>query len=421
MNMHAAPQLTPAETALIDAFGARLSLLPGDSAVMLKRDVAIERIKAGLPTRRVEAWHYTDLRRLLTNVPIHDDTAKAMPVAPLVEGSAIFPVLNGAVGKAPTVDGVTARPIAEKLVDGSIAPALDRQGDDDTIGALNAAFVADGWFIDIADGTKLEAPLELQNMQAGGQAHARLAVRIGNEVSATVVERQAGTGAALVSSVSNVTVGDGAELTWIIVQEQPEGATHLGQFNAWIGKDAKLTLFFLNAGGRLVRQEIRVVTKGEGADFKLRGVNLLAGDSHTDVTMVLDHAVPHTASTEIVRNVVTGKARGVFQGRINVHQIAQKTDAKMACNTLLLSDEGEFSTKPELEIFADDVACGHGATVTEIEKTYLFYLMSRGIEEKTARGLLVKAFVAEVIEGLDDEKLVDALEAKLDDWFATHG
>ena len=137
--------------------------------------------------------------------------------------------------------------------------------------------------------------------------------------------------------------------------------------------------------------------------------------------MVLDHTVPHTGSRELIRNIVTGRARGVFQGRINVHQPAQKTDAKMACNTLLLSDDGEFSTKPELEIFADDVQCGHGATVTEIDHNHLFYLMSRGIDEKTARGLLVKAFLAEVIEELDNEQVVDALEARLDHWFVTHG
>jgi Fe-S cluster assembly protein SufD len=119
--------------------------------------------------------------------------------------------------------------------------------------------------------------------------------------------------------------------------------------------------------------------------------------------------------------VVTGRAKGVFQGMIRVAKDAQKTDAKMACNTLLLSDDGEFSTKPELEIFADDVVCGHGATVTEIDRDHLFYLMARGIDEKTARGLLVEAFVAEVIEELDDEAVVEALEEKLHAWFATHG
>jgi Fe-S cluster assembly protein SufD len=421
MNIHAAPQLTPAETALVDAFGERLSLLPGDGAVMVKRDNAIEQIKAGLPTKRIESWHYTDLRRLLTSVPAYDGTVEAKPVAPLIAGSSVLPVLNGVAGKAAAIDGVVMTPAAEKLTDGSFAPALEPHGNDDAIGALNAALVADGWFVDIADGTKLEAPIELQNLQAGGQVHARLAVRVGNDAKATVVERQTGTGGALVSSVSNIVVGDDAELIWIVVQQQPDNATHLGQFNAWIGKNAKLTLFVMNAGGKLVRQEIRVTTKGEGSDFQLRGVNLLSGDTHTDVTMVLDHAVPHTGSRELVRNVVTGKARGVFQGRINVHQYAQKTDAKMACNTLLLSDDGEFSTKPELEIFADDVICGHGATVTEIDGSHLFYLMARGIDEKTARGLLVKAFVAEVIEELEDETIVEALEAILDDWFAEHG
>jgi len=422
MKMHTQPPRTPAETALIDAFGERLSLLPGDGAVMLQRDDAIEAIKEGLPTRRVEAWHYTDLRRLLNAVPDFDPSALAKAVAPIIENSVVLPVLNGVSGaKVPAIEGVTIERLSEKLIDGSVAEGLSRYGADDAIGALNTAFVADGYFVDVAEGIALERPLELQNVQAGGQAHVRLLARFGKDARATVVERQTGDGAALVSSVSQLVLEDGAEVTWLIIQEQPETATHLAQFKAYIGRNAKLTLFVMNAGGKLVRQEVVVRTTGEGADFKLRGINLLAGDSHSDVTMVLDHAVPHTSSTEIVRNVVTGKARGVFQGRINVHQPAQKTNAKMACNTLLLSDDGEFSTKPELEIFADDVVCGHGATVTEINHNHLFYLMARGIEEKTARGLLVKAFVAEVIEELEDEAFVDALEERLDGWFAAHG
>ncbi|KUM28128.1 ABC transporter ATP-binding protein [Mesorhizobium loti] len=426
MNMHAQPQRTLAETALINAFGERLSLLPGDGAVMVKRDDAIEAIKHGLPTRRLESWHYTDLRRLLTKVPAFEADAVAKALEPVLDGASVLPVLNGvSSAKLPEIEGVTVQRLSEKLTDGSVAPGLDTYGADDAIGALNTAFVADGYFVDIADGTELEKPIELQNLQSGGQSHVRLLTRVGAGAKAVIVERQAGeggeSGEALVSSVAQLVLDEGAEVTWLIVQEQPDTATHLAQFKAHIGKDAKLTLFVMNAGGKLVRQEVVVRTTGEGADFKLRGINLLAGDTHTDTTMVLDHTVPHTTSTEVMRNVVTGKARGVFQGRINVHQYAQKTNAKMACNTLLLSDDGEFSTKPELEIFADDVVCGHGATVTEIDHNHLFYLMARGIDEKTARGLLVKAFVAEVIEELDDEALVDALEARLDGWFLTHG
>lgn len=422
MNMHTQPQRTPAEAALVDTFDERLSLLPGDGAVMVKRDAAIEAVKAGLPTRRVESWHYTDFRRMLTTVPSYDQTAQAVAVEPALPGATVLAILNGvSAKKLPEIDGVTITRLEDKLSDGSFAPAMELRGSDDAIGAINAAFVADGYFVDIAPGAELAAPLELQNIQAGGQAHVRLPVRVGAGAKATIVERQTGTGAALVSSVGHLLIGEGADVTYLIVQEQPDDATHLGQFNADIGANAKLTLFVMNAGGKLVRQEIRVKASGEGGYFTLRGVNLLAGDTHTDVTMVLDHAVPHTGSTEVIRNIVTGKARGVFQGRINVFQHAQKTDAKMACNTLLLSDDGEFSTKPELEIFADDVACGHGATVTEINRDHLFYLMARGVDEKSARGLLVKAFLAEVIEELEQESLVDALEARLDDWFATHG
>jgi Fe-S cluster assembly protein SufD len=422
MNIQASQTRTAAETALVETFAARLPALPGDASVIAKRKEAIAALQArGLPNRKIEAWHYTDLRRLLTVVPDFGAKGGAEATAPLLEGSAVLPILNGKAGKAPSIGGVTTVPAAEKMADGSFAPALEPATESDAIGAINAALAADGWFLDIAAGAAAAAPIELQSVQAGGQVHTRLAARIGEGARATVVERHLGTGEALASSVTNVVVGDDAELRWLIVQEQPGGATHLGQFNAWIGRNARLTLFVMNLGGKLVRQEIRVDAKGEGGAFTLRGVNLLAGSTHCDVTMVLDHSAPETNSTEVIRNIVTGKAEGAFQGQIRVAQQAQKTDAKMACNTLLLSDEGGFSVKPELEIFADDVVCGHGATVAEIDRNSLFYLMARGIDEKTARGLLVKAFLAEVIEGLEDEPIVEALEAKLDGWFAEHG
>ena len=422
MNMQAKPTPTAAEAALVEAFTERLSDLPGDAAVMVRRDDAVERIKAGLPNRRVEAWHYTDLRRLLAAVPDFDPAVKLAPLAPLVEGSTVLATLNGVgAAAAPAVDGVTFGRLPDMLADGSFAPALQPQDAADAIGAINVAFVADGHFVEIDEDAVVERPIELQNLMGTGQSHVRFPVRVGARARATIVERQAGDAAGFTTSVSNVTVGDGAELTWVIVQEETAGANYLGQFNATIGKDAKLTLFIMNAGGKLVRQEVRVAAEGEECEFRLRGVNLLAGDTHCDVTMVLDHLGYGATSTEIVRNIVLDKAQGVFQGQIRVAREAQKTDAKMACNTLLLSDEGEFSIKPELEIFADDVACGHGATVAEIDGNHLFYLMARGVPEKEARGLLVKAFLAEVIEELTDEALVEALEQRLDGWFAEHG
>ncbi|KFB09907.1 Fe-S cluster assembly protein SufD [Nitratireductor basaltis] len=421
MNIQTPVKHTPAEEALIASYGARAADLPGDGSVTLKRDNAVELLKRGLPTRKVEAWHYTDLRRLLSQVPSFDPSASVETIEPLLAGSDVLVVANGFANRDIALEQVSVSTVADKLSDGSLAELLGTAGDDDTVSAINSALVSDGYVIDIEAGCEVERPIELQNLQAGGQAHARFVVKAGAGAKATIVERQTGSGEALVSSIAHLDVADGAEITWIIVQEQPENVSNLGQLNLTIGSNAKATVFIMNAGGKLVRQELRIAAKGEGSDFRLRGVNLLSGETHTDVTMVLDHIAPGTESTETIRNVVTGKAEGVFQGQIRVDREAQKTDAKMACNTLLLSDEGSFSAKPELEIFADDVACGHGATVAEIDENHLFYLMARGIDEKTARGLLVKAFLAEVIEELDDEALIEALEAKLDAWFAEHG
>ena len=255
-------------------------------------------------------------------MPAYDAANNARPIEALIAGSTVLPVLNGvAASRTMSIEGVTVQRLEEKLQDGSFAPALELRGADDAIGALNAAFVADGFFLDIADGAAPQSPIELQNVQDGGQTHVRFPVRVGAGAKATIVERQTGSGDALVSSVSHLLIGDDAEIVWLIVQDQPDGATHFGQFNASLGKNARLTLFVMNAGGKLVRQEIRVAAAGEGSTFTLRGVNLLSGDTHTDVTMELDHTAPHTNSTEVVRNIVTGRAHGVFQGRINVHQI----------------------------------------------------------------------------------------------------
>lgn len=422
MNIQTARPRTTAESALIDTFGEKMGNLPGNPDVVNARDTALEALKIqGLPSRRIESWHYTDFRTLLKNIAPFEVAAGTRAEAPLLAGSLVVATSNGIALPAKAIDGVSLEKVSDLLASGEAVASLATRGADDAVGQINAAYVTDGWALSIADDTQLDTLIELQNTQKSGQGHVRFPARFGANVKATIIERQTGGAAnAFSTSVSHVTVGDGAEIIWIIVRQFGDTSTQLAQFNATIGKDAKLTLYVINAGGKLIRQEVHVDVKGEDSNFQLRGLNLLDGDSHTDVTMTVGHLVENTQSTEIVRNVVTGRARGVFQGMIRVAQIAQKTDARMACNTLLISDEAEFDAKPELEIFADDVACGHGATVTEIDSDHLFYLMARGIPEGTARGLLVKAFIAEIIEELEDEPLVEALEAILGDWLTTH-
>lgn len=415
MNVIAQIPRSPAETALIDRYVERLGDLPGHPEVSRARDAAVEALKAdGLPTRRVESWHYTDLKSLLRNLPPSGETPQRL--APVIEGALVLSVVDGVAEKATGAEGMAATRYAEALMQAGAAKRLTPFGRDDAIGRINAALVSDGLSLSVEGAP--DKPVEIQ-LRSGGEAHARIVADFAANAKATIIERHAGEGFA--TTVCDLALGDGADIVWVLLQERSDKAVHLGQLNAALGKDAKLNLFIVNEGGKLVRQEVHARAAGEGAEFRLRGVDLLAGDSHVDVTMTLSHDVPHTASTAVVRNIVTGRANGAFQGMIKVARPAQKTDARMACNTLLLSDEGGFSAKPELEIFADDVACGHGATVTEIDRNHLFYLMARGVPERDARGLLVKAFVAEIIEELEDESLVEALEHRLDRWSSAHG
>lgn len=424
MNIQMTNRLTAAETALIEAYNEQMGSLPGNGAVAGTRDRLLDDLKtSGLPTRRVESWHYTDLRTLLRAVPTANAVAPTIePIASLIEGAQVLPVLQGAAAPSVSVDGAEVSSFADTLVSGAAAQSLTARDKDDAIGKINGSFVRDGYQINVPAGATVDAPIELQALHGAGQVHTRFPVTFGAGSRATIIERHRSvTGeAAFVSSISDLTLEEGADVVWVILQEQGADDTHLGQIRVRFAAEAKLKLFVVNVGGKLVRQEMRIDVEGEGSELILRGVNLLGQETHTDVTLVLGHNVPHTSSTEIIRNVVFDRARGVFQGMIRVAPDAQKTDAKMACNTLLLTDDGEFSVKPELEIFADDVVCGHGATVTDIDKNHLYYLRSRGIPENVARAMLVNAFVAEIVEELEDEKLVEALESVISTWLEKH-
>lgn len=409
MSLSKTQPRTAAELTLIDRAETRLSNETSREALEVLRT-------EGLPSRRVEAWHYTDLRALLGRVNVQDGEQKpAQPsyLTPLLPHSLVVELDRPAAGN----DVASGLKVSEGK---RVAPwnktvnHLDRGID--TIRVLNEAMEAKGVDIEVASGLVLATPVELrpESNSTGGQSYANVAAGAGS--SATFVERAPPASAGAVSTaVYTLDIGDGADVLWIIVQEKGSDESHLGQLNVTLRADAKLRLFVLNAGGAVVRQEVHAVTEGEGADIKIRGVNLLDEGQHIDVTTTLNHNVAHTTSTEIFRNVVLG-GHGVFQGMIRVAKGAQKTDARLACNTLLLSDDGDFSAKPELEIFADDVQCGHGATAGEINADHLFYLMSRGIPEARARSLLVKAFVGEVVEELEDETIVEALETRIDAW-----
>ena len=379
----------------------------------------------GLPTRRVEAWHYTDLRRLLKHVPARAERLSAEDAKAAAGG---YPRVIPAI-RLPLFDGQYLEDFADELPAGcSVSRYNGANGSsyskDDAIGLLQGLMGAEGVQIEIGDGVTIDMPIGMPhtstNAAYSGIAHS---VSVGKGAKVSLIERYLSPDdiGAQVNAISHLNVGEGADVTWVIIQEHGDDATHLAQLHVSLATSSKLTIIMLNCGGKLVRQEINVAVEGENSELNVLGVNLVGGTSHVDVTTKMIHSVEDTASTQLYRNVATNRGHGVFQGQIKVARAAQRTDAKMSCNTLLLSDEAEFSAKPELEIFADDVLCGHGATVTDIDDDHLFYLNARGIPEKQARALLIKAFVDETFEDLADEHLEKALIARIDTWLEKNG
>lgn len=407
-------KLTAAENALVEQFSKLSTRLPGGDGMHAARRKAIEILaEEGLPSRKIESWHYTDLRTLLKEIPAENEK-NLKPIEPFIEKSSVFASNNGKTAAIKAPDNFSICSLKNKLEDISFVPSLNK---DDAIGLINTAFLTDGWGINIPAGANITQPIELQTLQNGGQSHIASKIIIGAGASCTIIERLIGDHEeSLLSAISDVDIGEGAKLTWFILREQGNKTINFNRFNAILKSNSNLNLYLVNAGASLTRQEVHIAIQGREADFRLRGINLLSGVSHLDTTMLVRHLDEASSSTEIIRNVVTDKARGAFQGLIGVAKAAQKTDARMACNSLILSDDAEFDAKPELEIFADDVACGHGATVAEIDREHLFYLMARGIPEVEARGLLIKAFVSELVDEIDDETIRTALTGLIDTW-----
>jgi Fe-S cluster assembly protein SufD len=287
--------------------------------------------------------------------------------------------------------------------------------------SLNAALATDGVVIDVADGAALARPLQVIHVATASSASAftRSQVRVGKGARVTLVENfVAADGAKAYQAHDAVllSAGDGAELTQVRLMADGRDAVNISSAIFAVGAKVKFNLFNMTAGAAVSRYQGFVTLSGEGSELNVNGVNLLKGSQHGDTTLVIDHAVPNCTSREIFRAVVDDRAHSVFQGRIIVRPNAQKTDGKMMTRALLLSDGAEADNKPELEIFADDVTCGHGATAGALDESLLFYLRARGLPEKAAQALLIQAFVGEAIEGIADDDLREAVMATAERW-----
>jgi len=402
---------------LLARYAALRERLPGDRAV---RDAAAETFRRlGLPGRRVEAWKYTDLRPIaaasfeeLLSVPAGTD--RLLHRVPQMGGARLV-FANGSFQDAWSTAPASAQ-FSRFASQASPRTAIAQDGE--ALLALNTMLAEDGAVIDVPAGVDAGLVQLVSLAEAGTGTvthfHPRHLIRLAAGARLTIFEISLGEGTYLHGPVTEVQISGGATLTHIRLQEESSTAFHLSGVYAEIAEGATYDAFTLNLGGRLVRTEIHTDLAAPRGSIQLNAAQLLAGTQHADITTVVRHNAPLCSSRQTVRNVLGGRARGVFQGRIEVARHAQKTDGYQMSQALLLSPDAEIDTKPELEIFADDVKCSHGATVGELDAEQLFYLRSRGIEKENARAILVRAFLEEVWQTIADGPSRAALEAALE-------
>ncbi|PWB60497.1 MAG: Fe-S cluster assembly protein SufD [Bradyrhizobiaceae bacterium] len=432
---------SPAEEALLaryPAFRARQAHWGGPS-VARQREEAFDALKArGLPNRRVEDWKYTDLRALMREAPEPFEShtrelsvaAEAMrPVIALAEAKRILFVNGRSVftGRAdPARDGFEYASLlagAEPAPSLAAALARERPYADNAAVALNTAFMADTVLLRVPAGTKVAQPLHLAFRELGEapfSTYPRVLVVLEEGAELTLVETHDGPDGVAYQTAGLVEfeIADGARLDHVYVNAHGDAALNLWTFGVRLGRAATIASLAMTFGAAVTRQQFFVTQAGPDARIDLRGATMLRGSQHCDSTLVVDHALPGGVSRETFKTVLDDTARGVFQGKIVVRQHAQKTDGRMASHALLLSEDAEADNKPELEIFADDVQCGHGATSGALDRELLFYLKARGIPAKEAEALLIQAFLGEAVEGVAHEGLREALMAPVAAWLA---
>ena len=410
----------------------------GGAPVARRRHEAFETLKSqGLPTRRVEDWKYTDLRAFMRDLPpIADvpsqaevEAATAQPTVLDLANAHRFLFVNG----RDVSTGEAAGFGWYRLANGDVLPppvsqALGRERfyANNTAVALNTAFMNDVTILHVPAGTALERPLHLVFRNTGDApqaSFARVLVVVEAGASVTLIETHDGPAgvAYQANTLVEIDAGDGARVAHVRSNNAGDAALGLSTLGVQAGRDVRLSSFSMNIGGAMSRHQIFIDLQGPHSELALQGASLLLGKQHADTTMVIDHAIGHCTGRELFKSVLDGESRSVFQGKIIVRPDAQKTDGKMASHALLLSEDAEADHKPELEIFADDVVCGHGATAGALDDDLLFYLKARGIPQKEAEALMIEAFVGETVEAVGNEDLREALMAQTRAWLAARG
>jgi Fe-S cluster assembly protein SufD len=373
----------------------------------------------GFPSTREEAWRFTDVSRVAQSSfsgawqPAEVDFECLDRICLVFENGRLSLEKSCVLGLP---EGVRIASIMDH-VDSRIGTLADAPG---AFVAANTAYFSDGAFIDVAEGVELETPVHLVYLAdaEGAAVHVRNMVSAGRNASLTVIEEYIGAADQTYwsNAVTEIFVGDGGCVDHYKVQRESRSAFHFQTLEASLGADARFTNHTLTLGSALGRNDIRGRLTGEGGEAVCNGLYLLNGQQHFDTHMFMDHAVPRCNSHELYKGILDGKARAVFCGRILVRQDAQETDAVQSNANLLLSRRAKVNTLPQLEIYADDVKCTHGATIGELQEDALYYLQTRGIDPRQGHAMLTLAFANEVLDEMRCREVKTYVEGLVQAW-----
>jgi Fe-S cluster assembly protein SufD len=391
---------------------------PAEAWRMELREGAFERFCGlGFPTTREEEWRFTNVAPIArTKWPAAPQAAADVDaLAPWTSGGIRLVFVNGRLAsEVPALPkGVEGGLLTERSELNYIVPKT-------ALTALNTAFLDQVAWLRVDRGATVETPIHLVYITtANAYVAPRVLIQAGADAHVTIVESFVGSGAYFTNAVTEVVAGQGAVLDHYKVQRESPDAYHVAAFAAKLGQSASFRTHSISLGGKLVRNDIGAVLS-EGAEATVNGLYIVNGTQHVDNHTTIDHAKPHGTSHELYKGILDGESNAVFNGKIIVRKDAQKTDSKQTNKNLVLSDNSVVNTKPELQIWADDVRCTHGATIGQLDAEALFYLQSRGIGRKEARSLLTYAFAQDIVDRIKVESLRDSLEKVLFEKFHEH-
>lgn len=353
----------------------------------------------GLPNAKWERWKYTNLPAAVKTLDLAFSEAQISLGGDLTHVSVLADAFES---------------VQEVL---ELSPAGEDQYEDMSLWALSNAYLRDGVVVDIPENVQLTKPIEITlSGQDDTFTVPRFVYRVADNAEATIIEYIDGEGAYWTHSLTHIILGKNAKLHHFRVQESSKEAVLTQKAHIQVDESAEYEAFVLTTGAALSRNQSHAEIIGSESVCSFYGVNMLNGSQLGDTTITIDHAAPNCNSNQAYKTVLDDQARGVFQGKVHVHQIAQKTDGYQLSNALLLSEGAEMDTKPELEIYADDVKCSHGATTGKLDEEPLFYMRARGIPEAQARNLLIQSYVGEVVDYLVDSEFKTLIQNKVAEW-----